>query len=253
MTRSTTHPPSRPEQPALPKLQRVFGYCRVSTDRQADSGISLDEQERRIRGRALQEGWSLSEIFIEAGISGSVPLGKRPEGAKLLAAITTGDAIVCPKLDRMFRSAFDALTVIKDLQRRRISLFLLDLGSDDVSGNGVSRMMLTMLSAFAEFERDRISERIKDSKRQLRATGMHQGGNRPFGWRVVRKGKDEGKLVPDPEEQRALEDIRRMKAEGVSLRTIADTLKARGLSISHQSVKRALDRGADANAAGEAA
>jgi DNA invertase Pin-like site-specific DNA recombinase len=252
MTRSYSRSTSPPDQPALPQLQRAFGYCRVSTDRQADGGISLDEQSRRVRGRALEEGWSLSEIFIDAGVSGSVPLGQRPEGARLLAAITTGDAIVCPKLDRMFRSALDALTVIKDLQRRRISLFLLDLGGDDVSGNGVSRMMLTMLSAFAEFERDRISERIKDSKRQLRATGMHQGGNRPFGWRVVRRGKDEGKLVPDPEEQRALEDIRRMKAEGASLRYIADTLKARGLSISHQSVKRALDRTTETTA-GEAA
>jgi DNA invertase Pin-like site-specific DNA recombinase len=235
-------PHPRSVQPAAPK---VYGYCRVSTSSQADHGISLDEQQRRIQGRALEQGWQLTEVFVEAGVSGSVPLGQRPEGTRLLATVATGDAIVCPKLDRMFRSAFDALTVIRDLQKRKISLFLLDLGGDDVSGNGISRMMLTMLSAFAEFERDRISERIRDSKRQLRVTGKHQGGDRPFGWSVVRKGKDEGRLVPIAAEQEAIADMVRMKEGGASLRHIASTLKERGLQISHQGVKRALDRSAE--------
>jgi DNA invertase Pin-like site-specific DNA recombinase len=251
MARHSTHPPARPVQSELPLLQRALGYARVSTDTQSASGISLEEQQRKIEARSLENGWHLERVYIDAGISGSTPLGKRPEGAKLLAAVRPGDVVVAAKMDRCFRSAFDALETIASFKRRKISLWLLDLGND-CSGNGISELIVTVLAAVARFECSLISERIKDAKRQLRATGRHQGGDAPFGWRVVKEGPDDGKLVPDPEEQRALEDMARMKAEGASLRTIANTLKARGLTISHQSVKRALDRTAE-TAAGEAA
>ena len=96
----------------------IYGYSRVSTERQADDGVSLDEQIRRIEGRALKRGWQIAEVFVERGVSGSVPLGDRPEGARLLA-------VMAAKLGRMFRSALDALNVIRDFQRQRISLWLL--------------------------------------------------------------------------------------------------------------------------------
>ena len=65
-------------------------------------------------------------------------------------------------MDRMFRSAADALHVIEG--RRKISLWLLDLGND-CSGNGISELIITILAAVAQFERGLISERIKDAKR----------------------------------------------------------------------------------------
>jgi DNA invertase Pin-like site-specific DNA recombinase len=166
--------------------------------------------------------------------------------------VRPGDVVVAAKMDRCFRSAFDALETIASFKRRKISLWLLDLGND-CSGNGISELIVTVLAAVAQFERSLISERIRDAKRQLRASGRHQGGHRPFGFRIVRKGRDEGKLVPDPDEQQALADMGLLHAEGASLRAIADTIKARGLSISHQSVKRALNRTADAVGAGAAA
>ena len=62
----------------------VFGYARVSTSDQVDNGVSLDEQQRRIEGRCLEQGWQLSEMFVERGVSGSVPFAERPEGGRLL-------------------------------------------------------------------------------------------------------------------------------------------------------------------------
>jgi DNA invertase Pin-like site-specific DNA recombinase len=52
----------------------------VSTAQQGDSGISLDEQRHRIATRCVEHGWSLEHIFVDSAVSGSVPLGKRPEG-----------------------------------------------------------------------------------------------------------------------------------------------------------------------------
>jgi DNA invertase Pin-like site-specific DNA recombinase len=216
----------------------IFGYARVSTERQADEGVSLDEQIRRIEGRALEQGWQIAEVFVERGVSGSVPLGDRPEGARLLAVLQPGDIVIAAKLDRMFRSALDALNVIRDFQRQRISLWLLDLGGD-VSGDGIARLVLTILAAIAEFERERIGERIRDAKRHQRRSGQYLGGDRPFGWRV---GED-GLLVEDEAEQRALADMREMRDAGTSFRNIAAQIEqTHGIQISHQGVKRVLSR-----------
>jgi putative DNA-invertase from lambdoid prophage Rac len=216
----------------------IYGYARVSTERQADEGVSLDEQIRRIEGRTLEQGWQIAEIFVERGVSGSVPLGDRPEGAQLLAVLQPGDIVIAAKLDRMFRSALDALNVIKDFQRQRISLWLLDLGGD-VSGDGIAKLVLTILAAIAEFERERIGERIRDAKRHQRRSGQYLGGTRPFGWQI---GED-GTLIGDEAEQRALAEMRVLHAAGSSFRTIAARIKqTHCIQISHQGVKRALGR-----------
>jgi putative DNA-invertase from lambdoid prophage Rac len=216
----------------------VYGYARVSTDRQADEGVSLEEQIRRIEGRALEQGWRIAEMFIERGISGSVPLGDRPEGARLMFALQPGDVVIAAKLDRMFRSAWNALNVIREFQRRQISLWLLDLGGD-VSGDGIAKLVLTILAAIAEFERERIGERIRDAKRHQRRTGQYLGGDRPFGWQI---GEDGG-LVPDENEQRALAAMRELRQLGASYRAISERMRTEfGISISHQGVKRVLLR-----------
>jgi putative DNA-invertase from lambdoid prophage Rac len=202
-----------------------------------DEGVSLEEQIRRIEGRALEQGWQIAETFVERGISGSVPLGDQPEGSRLMATLQPGDVVIAAKLDRMFRSAWNALNVIREFQRRQISLWLLDLGGD-VSGDGIAKLVLTILAAIAAFERERIGERIRDAKRHQRRTGQFLGGDRPFGWQI---GED-GVLVKDENEQRALAEMRDLRAAGDSYRSIAAHMKTKGFLISHQGVKRALAR-----------
>jgi putative DNA-invertase from lambdoid prophage Rac len=159
----------------------VYGYCRVSTDRQADSGISLDEQERKIPARCHENGWHLEHVYVDADVAGSTPLSKCPQGARLLAVVRPGEIVIAAKMDRCFRSAFDPLETIKNFKRQRISLWLLDLGGG-CSGNGISELIVTVLAAVAQFERGLISERIKGAKHNLRRGNKHQGGKRPFGW-----------------------------------------------------------------------
>src|SRR3954452_23649024 len=107
---------------------RVYGYARVSTAEQADEGSSLDSQRQQITGYAMMKGWTVDGFFIEAGVSGSVPLAERPEGQRLLAVVKPGDVIVTPKLDRMFRSASDALGTLEELKDQGIGLHMIDLG-----------------------------------------------------------------------------------------------------------------------------
>jgi DNA invertase Pin-like site-specific DNA recombinase len=155
----------------------VYGYCRVSTDRQANEGESLGVQERQLQGYTAMQGMKLDRVFVERGVSGSIPLADRPQGAAMLAVLQSGDVVVSPKLDRVFRSALDALQRTEALRERGVSLHLLDLGGD-IAGNGLSRLFMTIAAAFAELERDRIRERITQVKRDQKARGRFPGGTR---------------------------------------------------------------------------
>ena len=153
----------------------VYGYSRVSTSRQADEGESLDVQQRTLEGYAMMHGLMMDRVFVERGVSGSVPLADRLAGAELLAKVRPGDVVITAKLDRMFRSALDALAVLSKLQAAGVSLHMIDLGGD-VTGNGISKLVFTILSAVAEAERDRIRERVSQMKADQRQRGRYLGG-----------------------------------------------------------------------------
>ncbi|MBR1157187.1 recombinase family protein [Bradyrhizobium sp. JYMT SZCCT0428] len=215
----------------------VYSYTRVSTTAQAEEGESLGAQQRRVEGYAMQHDLTVDRHFVERGVSGSVPLVERPEGKALLAILKPGDVLITPKLDRMFRSALNALGVLEGLKQQGVSLHMIDLGGD-VTGNGISKLAFTILSAVAEAQRDRIRERIADVKRDQKTRGRFLGGSRPFGWQIAAGGS----LEPLESERKALLAMRRMQKEGKSLRAIATTMQARGFAISHQGVKQALAR-----------
>jgi putative DNA-invertase from lambdoid prophage Rac len=128
--------------------QRVWGYARVSTDEQADSGLSLEEQRHTIEARCAENGWSLEGLYVDDSVSGATPLAHRREGRKLFAAVRSGDIVIAAKMDRMFRSALDALQTIQSFRQRKISLWLLDL-CGDISGNGIAEPIVTILTAVA--------------------------------------------------------------------------------------------------------
>jgi putative DNA-invertase from lambdoid prophage Rac len=213
----------------------TYGYVRVSTQRQADEGESLAVQRRQIEGYATMIGVAAPKFFIEEGVSGTKPLSERPAGQELLAALQPGDVIVCAKLDRMFRSALDALTMVKTFKEKGVSLHLIDLGGD-VAGNGISKLFFTIISAVAEAERDRIVQRILDVKRDQKRRGRHLGGKRPFGFNI----KADGSLIEDEHEQAAIGKIKAMHAAGESLRNIQAALQADGHKLSHVTVNRIL-------------
>lgn len=212
----------------------IYGYCRVSTVRQAEEGELLDVQERTIAGYALMHGLTVDRTFVERGVSGSKPLTDRPEGKALLTALKPGDMVITPKLDRMFRSALDALDVLAQLKAKGVSLHMVDLGGD-VTGNGISKLVFTILSAVAEAERDRTRERVAEVKRDQKQRGRFLGGTVPYGYRVG----DGGELVENPEQQVVIARMREMREAGASLRRIAETVDA---NLSHQGVADILNR-----------
>jgi putative DNA-invertase from lambdoid prophage Rac len=215
----------------------VYSYTRVSTDRQANEGESIDVQERTVAGYAMMHGLAVDRTFSERGVSGSKPLAERLEGAAMLAALQSGDVVITPKLDRMFRSASDALANLDRLKKMGVHLHMIDLGGD-VTGNGIAKMVFTILSAVAENERDRIRERISVVKADQKARNRYLGGTVPFGWRM----QDDGSLIEVPAQQAAIRRMIELRSTGLSLRAIAQEMQANGHALTHEGVRGVLSK-----------
>ena len=216
----------------------IFGYVRVSTVTQAREGESLEAQKRQVTSYASSKGLELptENVFIEAGVSGSVEFQDRPEGSKLFSQMVAGDMVIFPKLDRAFRNTRNALNVLHDLKGRGISVHFIDLGGD-VTGNGVGAIVFTILSAFATFERERIATRIREVKQMKKAQGKFTGGRRAFGYDVI-----DGEKVPKEDEQMVIREMLRMREAGSTYRQIADWMgSTQERKMTFMGVKRTLE------------
>jgi putative DNA-invertase from lambdoid prophage Rac len=203
----------------------IHCYVRVSTSEQGgDDKTSLKEQEKLCRAAALLRGESEPRIWRDEGVSGSIPLIKRPEGHLMLAAVAPGELIVAAKLDRLFRSASDALVTAEQLHAANVDIILLDYGTEPIMSSLCGRLFFQMLAAFAEFERGRIRERIMDGKRAKQARGGSIGGKTPYGYRLA--GKDH--LEPVEAEMWLIHRARILQASGYSWKRIADHINEAG-------------------------
>lgn len=131
----------------------IYGYARVSTKGQAKEGNSLEAQEKLLRAAGA------AEIVTDA-FTGTK--ADRPAFSGLMDIISTGDTLVVTKLDRFARNAEDAIHIIKVLVNRGVVVNILNMGIADNTPMG--KLMITILSGFAEFERDMIVERTQEGK-----------------------------------------------------------------------------------------
>ena len=147
-------------------LQRVFAYARVSTVEQ------LTENQREQIARA---GYDIApKRFIEEQISGSVPAAQRPGFQRLLERMDEGDTLVVTKLDRIGRDSIDVQQTVERFQSEGIRLVVLQLGNLDLTSSA-GALMVKMLAAVADFERDLIIERTQAGQARACAAGTHMG------------------------------------------------------------------------------
>jgi DNA invertase Pin-like site-specific DNA recombinase len=190
----------------------IFCYARVSSIEQAaDGNASIPEQLRKGKALAQMRGVAGKDVitFIDKGVSGSTPLAFRPQGKEMLESAQSGDVICAAKMDRLFRSAIDALQTAEELKKRGVELVLLDIGIDAVTGNGVGKLFFSILAVMAEFERDRIRERTEEGRRGKRARRGFMGGGVPIGFKVQGKGR-EAQLEEDEREQAAIAKVKEL-------------------------------------------
>jgi putative DNA-invertase from lambdoid prophage Rac len=204
----------------------ILGYARCSTaDQCKDDRSSLQVQTDVIEGFARTRGVDKYgvQIYTDAGVSGAVKLGMRPAGEQLLEAMKPGDTVIASKLDRMFRSASDAIAMFDLFRERGVDLVLFDISNEPVS-SGVGKLIMTILAAVADMERIRIKERTAEGRKAAKAKGRAVG-NVPFGYRKV-AGTSE--LEIDEGETFAASRMRELYQQKLSLPRIADLLRLSG-------------------------
>lgn len=143
----------------------TFAYGRVSTKEQ-----TVENQRREIEG----SGFTVDYWFADEGVSGKVSATQRPQFAKMLQQIRDGERLVVTKLDRLGRDAQDVGATIKTLAARRIEVVVLQLGKLDLT-SAAGKLMLTMLAAVAEMERDLLVERTQAGLSRAKAEGKTLG------------------------------------------------------------------------------
>lgn len=194
----------------------IFGYHRVSTD---DQKSSLEIQQRQTKGLAMIRTPDLYGYasYTDEDVSGSVPLAARPKGGEMLQAAQKGDVLVATKLDRMFRSAKDALIVMEQLNTRGIQVVLMDISTEPISDdNHIAHLFFTMAAAFAEFERRQIAGRMREGKKAKLRRGGHVGGEAPYGFALQGEGRD-SVLVPVSEEQTVVAEVMKLHRDKVQM------------------------------------
>ena len=177
------------------KGKRCVLYLRVSLERQVE-GYSLAGQRDYLKEWAEHEGMIVTGVYVDAGKSGK-SINGREEFQKMLSDISTGvnsvDFVVVFKLSRFGRNAKDVLNSLSQLQRYGCNLICKEDGLD--SSTAMGRMMITILGAVAEMERENILSQSTLGREKKAKDGGWNGGLPPYGYTLIKEGEHKSKLI----------------------------------------------------------
>ena len=204
----------------------------VSTEEQVRHGLSLDAQAERVAAYCTMAGLELVSTLREEGVSASRPLASRLQGQELLRLVEAGQVqhVISLKLDRLFRDACDCLNQTRRWDQQGVAFHLVDMGGQALNtSSSMGRLFLTITAAFAELERNLISERTVLALAQKARQGAWLGAA-PTGWRKV-LGPDgkETELATDPAGQALLARIQALRSQGFNWIQVAESLTASGI------------------------
>ena len=190
--------------PGTDTSRLAVGYLRVSTAEQAGSGAGLQAQRAAIEREAAHRGWVLIEMYTDAAASGRSITG-RPALASALGRVEGGEAgvLVVAKLDRLSRSLLDFASLMARAQRNKWNLVALDLGIDLSTPAG--EFLASVMASAAQWERRIIGQRTREALAVRKAQGVRLGRPVSLGDNVADR-------------------IRRLREQGLTLATIAETL-----------------------------
>lgn len=202
---------------------RTACYVRVSTDEQSEKGNSLSEQEERLRAYCKAMGWDDPVLYIDDGYSAGDL--RRPHLTRLLEDIKVQkyEIILTTKTDRLCRKLLDILNLVDYFDKYDCKYVSSSEGFDTSTPSG--RMTLQLLGTFAEFERERIRERVRDNMISL-AKNTDRIISRPcYGYNVI-----DGQLLINIEESLIIKEMVKMTLKGLGARQIAKHLNEKGIT-----------------------
>lgn len=204
-------------------MTKTVAYLRVSTDKQADRGVSLDAQRSKVAAYAELYDLEIVEVIVDAGVSAKTL--ERPGLSRALGMLRTGkaEALLVVKLDRLTRSVRD-LGELVETYFGNGKAALLSVGEQIDTRSAAGRLVLNVLASVSQWEREAIGERTAAAMQHKAESGEYTGGEAPYGYRVG----EGGKLEPVEAEQLVLAEARSLRAAGLSLRAVAAKLDGMG-------------------------
>lgn len=171
---------------------------------------------------AVVQGAELVDLVVDGGESAKSL--NRPGMERLLQAVDRGEveAVIIAKLDRLTRSVKDLAVLLERFQRRGVALVSVAESLD--TGTASGRLVLNIMTAVSQWEREAIGERTRDAMGHMKAC-RRRVGTVPFGFHLAADGKH---VEEDAHEQAILGLIRQLRGEGLSLPKIAARLNADG-------------------------
>jgi DNA invertase Pin-like site-specific DNA recombinase len=208
----------------MPAKTKAVAYLRVSTDKQADTGVSLDAQRAKVQLYAELYDLELVEVVVDAGASAKTL--ERDGLQRALAMLDNGkaDALLVAKLDRLTRSVRDLGALLDGWFGRKDGPALLSVQEQVDTRTAGGRLVLNVLMSVAQWERETIGERTSAAMAHMKAEGAYTGGRAPYGWQA----DENGKLHPVKAEQEAISLAKRLHANGNSLRRVGALLSEAG-------------------------
>jgi site-specific DNA recombinase len=202
-------------------VKQAIGYIRVSTEQQANEGVSLEAQKAKIENWCNANEYELVTVYVDAGISGK-SMDKRTGLLDALKSLKKGMALVSYSLSRLARSTKDALAIGEMVAKKKADMVSLTEQIDTTTAAG--KMMFQMLSVLAEFERNLVAERTTNALQHKKATGQKYTNQTPYGFEAI-----EGRLVQVQQEAEIVAEIQVSRTGGNTLQFIADSLNTRGI------------------------
>lgn len=209
----------------MDKTPRTFCYVRWSTDQQKNSeAVQRDKIERYVASAGLPPiaGW-----FVDAATSGKLSFSERPAGREAISVLSSGDVLVAAAMDRMGRNAIDLFETIAYLVRLGAVAHVLDLKPTPVvdPSDPVSMLMLSVMACVAQFERQLISSRTRETAALRKKLGLPHGQPPPGYVLVGKKGVDQ-RIEICPHEGPQVVLILELQKRGVPIRRLFRLLQA---------------------------
>jgi DNA invertase Pin-like site-specific DNA recombinase len=203
---------------------RAVAYLRVSTEKQADKGVSLEAQRAKVEAYAQLYDLQLVEVVVDAGASAKTLDRPGLQRALQMLKARHAEALLVVKLDRLTRSVVHLGQLLEDYFAEG-KWALLSVGEQIDTRSAAGRLVLNVLASVSQWERETIGERTSAAMQHKASVGEYTGGDFPYGYRL---GPDGEKLIEDPEEQKALAAAQQLRGVGFSLRSVARELNAKG-------------------------
>ena len=201
--------------------RQAIGYVRVSTEQQADSGLSIAAQRVKLEALAVLNDFQLIDVVVDAGASAKSL--DRPGWQRVMGAVHGRQvgAVLIAKLDRCTRSVADLASLIDTFSRRGVALISAAESLDTSSAGG--RLVVNVLGAVAQWEREATAERTSAALQVLKAQGRATGGVAPYGFQFIA-----GRRAWHQGEQETLAAIIEHRAAGLSWAKVAGKLNTTG-------------------------